>query len=70
MSVAHIGKLQENTMVQNAANLSRYALSMDPDIPDRGSWNALFSHSDMRYPDVKCWRTEHPPFLSGYEISR
>ena len=69
MSVAHIGKLQENTMVQNAANLSRYALSMDPDIPDRGSWNALFSHPDMRYPNVKCRRTERPPFPSGYEIS-
>ena len=25
---------------------------------DRGSWNVLLSHPDVRYPDVKCQRTE------------
>ena len=33
--------------VQNAVKLSGYALSVDPDMSDRGNWTALFSHSDM-----------------------
>ena len=53
MSVAHIGKLQENTaaLCKNLGNLkcrswmlSRWALSGDPDMSDRGIWNVLLSH--------------------------
>ena len=41
-------------------------LSNDPDMSVRRSWNVLLSHSAMKYPDVKCRRTE----FSGYEMSR
>ena len=53
MSVAHIGKLQENTaaLCKIAAKSSGWALSADPDMSDRGSWNALFSHPNM---SVRC----------------
>ena len=49
MSVAHIGKLQENTtaLCKISAKLSGLALSADPDMSDQGSWNALLSHPDM-----------------------
>ena len=30
----------------------------DPDMFDRGSWNVFLSHLAVRYPDVKCRRTE------------
>ena len=30
----------------------------DPNMADRRSWNVLLSHLAVRYPDVKCWRTE------------
>ena len=30
----------------------------DPNMSDRGSWNVILSHPAVRYPDVKCRRTE------------
>ena len=36
---------------------------------DRRSWNVLLSYPAVRYPDVKCRRTERPPFPSSCEIS-
>ena len=49
MSVAHIGKLQQNTVAlcKMVVKLSGWALLADPDMSDQGSWNALLSHPDM-----------------------
>ena len=46
MSVANIEKLQENTatLCKMATKLSGWALSEDPDMSNRESWNALLSH--------------------------
>ena len=69
MSVAHIGKLQENTaaLCKMVAKLSGWALLEDPDMYIRRSWNALspirllnsgckttgWNGSGSRIPDVR-----------------
>ena len=73
MSVAHIGKLQENTaaLCKIAAKSSGWVLSADPDMSVRRSWNALLSHLAsefrMQYIRVEWWQQISGCNTSGWK---